>query len=84
MKIKNVHGGELLTIEQSLAKHLYKQRSLLGLSQEGVAGRCHISRAAYSNFESGKRTPSLKLFVRICSVLYMPYQQILDEASEQL
>lgn len=47
-------------IDQTLAQHLRELRNLHGYTQETVSTRLHIERAAYANYESGKREPSLQ------------------------
>ncbi len=80
----NVLGGELKTIEESLSFYLTTRRKQLNLSQEYVARRCNIARATYNNYENGKRTPTLKQFIKICDVLYLPTQPIIDATVEAL
>jgi HTH-type transcriptional regulator/antitoxin HipB len=47
------------------------QRQRLGLSQETVAQRAHVSRQWLSEFESGKPTAELQLVVRLLEALGM-------------
>lgn len=47
-------------------------RARQGMTQEEVAKKAGISRAAYANIERGNRTPSLPVAMRIAKVLGQP------------
>lgn len=47
----------------SLSAQLRALRELNGYTQEYISSQLHIERAAYSNYELGKRTPAPELIV---------------------
>lgn len=51
-----------------LAERLKAQRNRLGLSQKIVAERLNLSPSVVSSYESGERTPSLEVLVRLASL----------------
>ena len=54
-------------------------RILKGLTQADLAARVGMSVIAISNIETGKCKPSIRHWLRICKVLEIPYEMILDE-----
>ncbi len=52
-----------------LMKNLFILRKTSGLTQEQISSKLNISRQAYSNYETGTRTPDLDTLLRI-SQLY--------------
>ena len=54
-------------------------RILKGLTQADLAARVGMSVIAISNIETGKCKPSIRHWLRICKVLEIPYDLILDE-----
>lgn len=53
----------------NLGREIYKQRKLLGLSQNDLAEKIDISREHLAKIETAKRTPSLYLLIDIAQAL---------------
>ena len=52
-----------------VAKNIRKQRARLGVTQEELAERLHVTRQAVSNWETGKNQPDLDMLEAIAKVL---------------
>lgn len=62
---------------------LVKIRREKAETQESVARKARISRAAYTNIENGKRRPSPKVAQRIASVLGFPWTWFFEEERKE-
>lgn len=58
-----------------LAHNLRFKRKQFGLRQGDISSMLNISRQAYSNYETGNRSPDLETLVKLCNF----YQVSLDE-----
>lgn len=47
-------------------------RKKLGLTQQEMADKCHLSQTALSQIENGLKRPSLKTLKKICTTLDVP------------
>lgn len=65
----------------SLGKHLKKARKEAGLTQEQLAERAGVSRAAVARYESGEIEPSLKTLVSIADTLNVSTDSLLGRES---
>lgn len=64
-------------IKKNIGKNIGLFRKKLGLSQEDLAGALGLSRASIMNIESGRHSPSLDKFIKICAVIKCEYSDIL-------
>lgn len=62
-----------------LAKNLYTLRKCHNLTQKDIAKKLNISRQAYSNYETGKRTPDIGLLLMISQI----YDVLIDQLVNQ-
>ncbi|WP_242857579.1 MULTISPECIES: helix-turn-helix transcriptional regulator [Clostridia] len=62
-----VNGGVALANIQ-LVKNLKRYRTARKLTQKELGKMLNISRQAYSNYETGKRTPDLDLLLKIAQI----------------
>lgn len=53
---------------ETLSKKLRKLRESSGLSQGQIANKLYITRAAYSHYETGKRTPTIENLLQLSSL----------------
>lgn len=60
-------GGAVLSNIQ-LVDNLYILRKAHGYTQQKISDKLNISRQAYSNYETSKRTPDLDLLVRLSQI----------------
>jgi transcriptional regulator with XRE-family HTH domain len=51
------------------AKELRELRTKAGLTQEEVGSRAGVSREYVSMLESGKNTPTIDVFIRLCEAI---------------
>jgi len=63
--------SQRVTLQPVLAIELKKARIAAGLTQEELAAKAGISREYVNYLERGKRSPTVKVFIRICSALKM-------------
>lgn len=61
-----------------LGKRIQKQRKILGLTQEELAERVHISRAYMGYIEQRRNLPSLEVLQKISKALKIPLSTLLD------
>ena len=47
-------------------------------TQQFVADKLNITKAAYSNIENGNRTPSLKVALQIQKLFELPIEELLE------
>ena len=52
-------------------------RSQLGLTQDQVAERLHITRQTVSNYETGRSQPDLDTLVRLAGLYQVPVETLL-------
>ena len=62
-----------------LSKNLRFKRKEFSLTQEDISKMLNISRQAYSNYETGNRTPDLDSLIRLCQLFHLT----LDELDNQ-
>lgn len=53
---------------ETLSKKLRNLRESSGLSQGQIASKLYITRAAYSHYETGKRTPTIENLLQLSSL----------------
>ncbi|MFI3171975.1 MAG: helix-turn-helix transcriptional regulator [Eubacteriales bacterium] len=61
-----------------LAKNLYTMRKLNHLTQDFVSDYLSISRQAYSNYETTKRTPDIDSLVRLSDLYNISLDQLVN------
>lgn len=68
-----------------IAQQLKALRKAAGYTQEDVSHTLHMTRSAYANYESGKRTPTLECIARLAALYstsidhicgYKPFDEI--------
>ena len=64
-----------MKFKEAFSAELYNSRHKLGLTQETVAELVGISTRWYQQIESGRRTPSGRLMLRLCAVLQIDARQ---------
>lgn len=62
---------------------LYYARIKKGFSQQETATAVGITRACYAHYEQGVREPSLELLKKICTVLDISVDYLLDDTSDK-
>lgn len=60
----------------AMRTQLIKARRAKGLTQADIAKKINVTRACYSNYETGSRNPSLEVVVKL--------KQILDVTDDQI
>ena len=65
-----------------LGLHIQSARAESGLSQTELAERCSLSQVQISQFESGRRRPSLDQFLAITRALGVPLQKLLSGSDQ--
>lgn len=58
--------------------YIAKLRVANGWSQADVANQINITKAAYSNIETGKRSPSLKIALKLQEIFQKPIEELLQ------
>jgi DNA-binding XRE family transcriptional regulator len=53
----------------TILKRIQEERKKCGLTQEALAAKLNCDPKTISDIESGRRNPSLKMFINICYVL---------------
>lgn len=61
------------------AVRLKERRAALGLTQEALAGKIHVTRQAVSNWENGKSLPDLEMLALLSWALEMDVSALLGE-----
>lgn len=61
-----------------IARNVRRVRSFKGLSQEAVAEKSEISRAAYRNIENGKTTPRVNTLLSIAKTLGVKLEDLVE------
>jgi Zn-dependent peptidase ImmA (M78 family)/DNA-binding XRE family transcriptional regulator len=64
--------------ENTIALNLRRLRKAKGFSQERLAEKSGLSRAAYRNIETGKSEPRVSSLQAIAAVLEVPLQQLIE------
>ncbi len=59
--------------------HLRELRIRMGLGHAQLAELLHVSRQAYAQYESGKRTPGVDVLRKMSEVLQVPADYLLTE-----
>lgn len=59
-----------------------EKRTKLGLTQEDLAKKLHVSRSSISNWEIDRNYPDIKLIVNVSKVLNIPLEELLKEDSD--
>ncbi len=71
-------------IHQYLSSNLRHYRFRKKMRQQDVASQLHIERQTYSNYENGKRTPSLETLIRISDLLDVTLDDLLNSCSKNI
>lgn len=58
-----------MSFQFAFASEIFARRHQMGLTQETVAELAGISTRWYQQLESGRRTPSGRLLLRLCAIL---------------
>ena len=62
---------------------IIKEKSTkLGLTQDDLAKKLHVSRSTISNWEINRNYPDIKLIVNISNILEIPLKELLQEESD--
>lgn len=59
-----------------LKSNLKQYREAHDLTQQQLADKLNISRQAYSNYETGKRDPDLRLLAKLCKIYSITFDQL--------
>lgn len=59
-----------------------EKRTKLGLTQDDLAKKLHVSRSTISNWEINRNYPDIKLIVNISNILEIPLKELLQEESD--
>lgn len=62
-----------------LADNLRRYREYYGFTQQTLADKINISRQAYSNYETGKRSPDMGLLTRLCDIYSISLDQLVRQ-----
>ena len=69
---------------EGLPEKLKSLRENQGLSRRVVSERLDISQSILADYESGHRTPSLKIFMKLCGIYHCSPNILLEEEKNQL
>ncbi len=69
--------------QQKIISRLREEREKLGLSQLELAMRANISQNMVNYIETGKRTPSLDTFLKICHALNVNPASLFADTNEE-
>ncbi len=64
---------------RALGRWLKRERKRLGMSQEGLAQRVGLGRPALANYEAGKQSCSMDMFLQLCAELETDPAEALEE-----
>lgn len=64
-------------ISTQLGHRLRELREFHHFTQEYVSSRLHVERPAYSNYECGKRTPSLDFLIQLADFYHISIEDLL-------
>lgn len=62
-----------------LADNLKRYREYHGFTQQALSDKINISRQAYSNYETGKRSPDMGLLSRLCDIYSITLDQLVRQ-----
>ena len=60
-----------------VSKNIKKARSRLGLTQDALAERVHVTRQTVSSWETGRTQPDLDMLLQLCAALEVPPEELL-------
>ena len=60
-----------------VSKNIKRARSKLGLTQDALAERVHVSRQTVSSWETGRTQPDLTMLLQLCDALGVPAEELL-------
>ena len=66
----------------TLGFHIREQRKAHGMTSEQLAELCNVGAVHIRKIESGAKTPSLNLFIRLCNSLRISPQYLLQDELE--
>ncbi len=67
------------SLHQTFCDNIRARRIELGLKQKDIADKINVSVSAYSDWETGRKDPSLSTVQRICIALNMSPMDALSE-----
>jgi transcriptional regulator with XRE-family HTH domain len=67
-----------------LGKELRKARLAAGLTQEELASKARLSREYVNYLERDKKSPTLRIFVRLCKAMKASASTILAKVEDRL
>jgi len=67
-----------------LGKELRKARLAAGLTQEELAAKARVSREYVNYLERGKKSPTVRVFVRLCRAMKVSPAAILSRVEDRL
>lgn len=62
-----------------LVNNLYRLRKAHHLTQQELSDKLSISRQAYSNYETSKRTPDLDSLIRLSQLYHVTLDQLINQ-----
>lgn len=62
-----------------LMDNLKKYRKYHGFTQKVLSQKINISRQAYSNYETGKRSPDAEVLDKLCDLYSIPLDQLVRQ-----
>lgn len=62
-----------------LADNLKRYREYYGFTQQTLADKINISRQAYSNYETGKRSPDAEVLDKLCDIYSISLDQLVRQ-----
>ena len=70
--------------KSNIADNLKSIREKRNLTQYQMAEILKTSRAAYSHYESGKRTPSIEMLTKISNTFEIPFNELIGQTDKWL
>ena len=65
-------------MSKEFGDHLRDLRKAIGYTQQDMADMLNISRSTYTYYETGKSQPSFQNLKKLCEILEVDYNTILD------
>ena len=65
-------------MSKEFGDHLRDLRKAMGYTQQDMADMLNISRSTYTYYETGKSQPSFQNLKKLCEILEVDYNKILD------
>lgn len=65
-------------MSKEFGDHLRDLRKAMGYTQQDMADMLNISRSTYTYYETGKSQPSFQNLKKLCEILEVDYNTILD------